>query len=122
MKELVLDTCVDVDFKEYIQDESTFTIHVENTLIFKDYQLFKEKYLSLKILPRRILVDFSRTEKIDCSGLSMLLTLRDFCQDKDIQLQLENVSHGNVPQMLEMAKFHQHFAIQATKTEEPVAL
>ena len=97
--------------KHKISDETTFILHVDNTLIFKDYQLFKAQYLSLQTLPQRIVVDFTRTEKIDCSGLAMLLILQDFCNDHSIVLQLHNVAKGNVPKMLEIAKFNQKFSI-----------
>ena len=98
--------------KSKIRDESTFILHVDTTLTFKDYQLFKAQYLSLHILPQRIVVDFTRTEKIDCSGLAMLLILQDFCNDHSIVLQLYNVAKGNVPKMLEIAKFNQKFSIE----------
>lgn len=97
--------------KSEISDESTFILHVDNTLIFKDYQIFKAQYLSLQTLPQRIVVDFTRTEKIDCSGLAMLLILQDFCNNHSIALQLHNVTKGNVPKMLEIAKFTQKFSI-----------
>ena len=81
-----------MDFKVVAKDDDTL-IEVGGQLIVGNRQLLKEQVLDqLERGDREFIVDFSKTDYIDSSGLGVLVTLSKKIREQGGQLSLASLS------------------------------
>ncbi len=81
-----------MDFKVVAKDDDTL-IEVGGQLIVGNRQLLKEQVLDqLERGDRKFIVDFSKTDYIDSSGLGVLVTLSKKIREQGGQLSLVSLS------------------------------
>ena len=81
-----------MDFKVVAKDDVTL-IEVGGQLIVGNRQLLKEQVLDqLERGDRKFIVDFSKTDYIDSSGLGVLVTLSKKIREQEGQLSLVSLS------------------------------
>ena len=81
-----------MDFKVVAKDDDTL-IEVGGQLIVGNRQLLKEQVLDqLERGDRKFIVDFSKTDFIDSSGLGVLVTLSKKIREQGGQLSLVSLS------------------------------
>ena len=81
-----------MDFKVVAKDDDTL-IEVGGQLIVGNRQLLKEQVLDqLERGDRKFIVDFSKTDYIDSSGLGVLVTLSKKIREQGGQLSLVGLS------------------------------
>ena len=81
-----------MDFKVVAKDDDTL-IEVGGQLIVGNRQLLKEQVLDqLERGDRKFIIDFSKTDYIDSSGLGVLVTLSKKIREQGGQLSLVSLS------------------------------
>ena len=81
-----------MDFKVVAKDDDTL-IEVGGQLIVGNRQLLKEQVLDqLERGDRKFILDFSKTDYIDSSGLGVLVTLSKKIREQEGQLSLVSLS------------------------------
>jgi anti-anti-sigma factor len=85
--------------------EGRITIQVSGQLIFSDTAAFADILQQLRSgTPKSCVVDLSELERIDSSGLRMLLLVHDVCRESEAELQFYRVK-GQVRDMLLHSRF-----------------
>ena len=78
---------------EFSQDKSKLTIHLQGEIDHHGAQLVRTEIDNhiLRLMPRVVVMDFSRVTFMDSSGIGLVLARWRFCRDCGATLYVENV-------------------------------
>lgn len=95
---------------ELSPDHSELTINVSGRFDFSAHQAFRAAYEHPGEKPKKVVVDMREASYLDSSALGMLLLLRDYIGDDQVNIAIINCS-TEIKQIFVASNFDQLFVI-----------